>query len=87
MEGECSEAIKNDVESFLTAMARRLEDLSSCQALVARQGDSLTKALTDLESSRDPGDTATRIRAINEKATVFRVAASAMINVSCCCEG
>lgn len=64
-------------------MNQRLEDLQTCNDLIAKRGSVLQRTLNELETLEPLyPDLITKIKAVNEKATIFRIAVNAMINVS-----
>lgn len=59
----------------------RLEDLQTCSDLIAKHGGGLQRALGELENNPDPESAQGKSKAVSEKATLFRIASNAMINV------
>lgn len=74
---------KGEQASIIKDLTGRLEDLQTCNDLMARKGASLQRALIDLESL-EPGvpEFSAKIKAVQERAIAFRIAANAMIGVS-----
>jgi len=60
----------------------KLDDLSTCNDLIAKHGAALQRSLSELEGLRVPVDGGEKIKAVNERATLFRITSNAMINVS-----
>ena len=67
-------------------LSSKVDDLQTCNDLVAKHGTALQKAISelqDLSGVRDDGsELAKRLKVANEKATLFRITSSAMISVS-----
>lgn len=78
---------KCEIATVLKPLGSRLEDLNTCNDLITKHGTGLQRALSELESldatttQELPKDLSTKIRSINEKATLFRITSNAMINV------
>jgi hypothetical protein len=75
---------KND--SCTKPLSSKVDDLQTCNDLVAKHGTTLQKAISelqDLSEFRDEeSELAKRLKVVNEKATLFRITSSAMISVS-----
>ena len=67
---------------MLHALQAKLEDLRTCNDLIARHGQALTKTLSELESTLSTSETSASLKPLQERATLFRITANAMINVS-----
>lgn len=64
-------------------LSQRLEDLQACNDLINKKGTMLQRALNELEALEPPSpELAAKIKTVTERATLFRIAAGAMINVS-----
>ena len=69
----------------LKALTNKLNDLVTCNDLITKHGDALQKVLSDFEktdklsNSSDPITFTSKIKAINERATLFKITATAMI--------
>lgn len=73
---------KVEVTTTIKILSQKMEDLQLCSDLITKHGNSLQKSLSELESMDSANDMVSLIKAINEKATVYRIASSRMINVS-----
>ncbi|KAL0119236.1 hypothetical protein PUN28_009669 [Cardiocondyla obscurior] len=88
LEEEEEEYQDNDNQNVETAsvikdLTRRLDDLQACNDLMLKQGSALQRALTDLEMLEPPSfELAAKFKIVSERATLFRIAANAMINTS-----
>lgn len=60
----------------------RLEDLQTCSELITKHGASLQRALGELETTVDPENAQGKSKIVGERATLFRIASNAMMNVS-----
>ena len=74
---------KNELQNTLRTLGAKMEDLNTCNDLITKHGATLQKALGELEAL-DPGshDLSSKIKSVNERATLFRITSNAMINVS-----
>lgn len=59
----------------------KLQDLQTCSDLIAKHGNALQRALSELESNAEQNSDETKSKAVSERATLFRIASNAMINV------
>uniref|UniRef100_A0AAV2IW23 Oxysterol-binding protein n=1 Tax=Knipowitschia caucasica TaxID=637954 RepID=A0AAV2IW23_KNICA len=77
----------------LQTLSSRLDDLSTCNELIGKHGAALQRSLTELEEADRGGDRggerggerggdrgSDRLKAVNERATLFRITSNAMIN-------
>lgn len=72
-----------ETASVIKDLTRRLDDLQACNDLIFKQGTALQRALTDLETLEPPSpELAAKFKTVSERATLFRIAANAMISVS-----
>lgn len=67
---------------MLKTLASKLDDLSTCNELIGKHGAALQRSLSELEELRGSADGTDRVKAVNERATLFRITSNAMINVS-----
>ncbi|XP_069047555.1 oxysterol-binding protein 1 isoform X3 [Lepisosteus oculatus] len=71
---------RSEVQATLRTLSSKVEDLSTCNDLIAKHGSALQRSLSELESLRVSTDTGDKIRQVNERATLFRITSNAMIN-------
>lgn len=72
-----------EVENYVKVLSSKIEDLTTCNNLIVNHGTSLQRALSELDQLQaGGGDMATKMKAINERSTLFRITTNAMINVS-----
>ncbi|KAJ3605577.1 hypothetical protein NHX12_027622 [Muraenolepis orangiensis] len=64
----------------LKTLAVKLDDLSTCNELIGKHGAALQRSLSELEDPRGSGDGTDRLKAINERAALFRITSNAAIN-------
>ena len=73
-------------ESCTKPLSSKVDDLQTCNDLVAKHGTALQKAISELqdlnEFQNEDSELAKRLKVVNEKATLFRITSSAMISVS-----
>ncbi|NWX23131.1 OSBP1 protein, partial [Aegotheles bennettii] len=75
-----SQTDKTELQSTLRTLSSKVEDLSTCNDLIAKHGTALQRSLSELESLRLPADSSEKIKQVNERATLFRITSNAMIN-------
>lgn len=63
----------------ISELSSRLENLRTCNDLIAKHGRLFQTALLEFESG---DDLEKKIKAVTERATLFRISSNAMINVS-----
>uniref|UniRef100_A0A3Q3ECC8 Oxysterol-binding protein n=1 Tax=Labrus bergylta TaxID=56723 RepID=A0A3Q3ECC8_9LABR len=66
--------------STLKILVSKLDDLSTCNDLIAKHGAALQRSLSELEGLKVPVEGGEKIKAVNERATLFRITSNAMIN-------
>ncbi|XP_011333260.1 oxysterol-binding protein 1 isoform X2 [Ooceraea biroi] len=72
-----------ETASVIKDLTRRLDDLQACNDLIFKQGTALQRALTDLEMLEPPSfELTAKFKIVSERATLFRIAANAMVNTS-----
>ncbi|XP_029905203.1 oxysterol-binding protein 1 isoform X2 [Myripristis murdjan] len=70
----------SEVQSTLRTLGSKVEDLSTCNDLIAKHGSALQRSLSELEGIRPGADMGEKIRQVTERATLFRITSNAMIN-------
>uniref|UniRef100_A0A667WM57 Oxysterol-binding protein n=1 Tax=Myripristis murdjan TaxID=586833 RepID=A0A667WM57_9TELE len=79
--GRVSQSCRNsEVQSTLRTLGSKVEDLSTCNDLIAKHGSALQRSLSELEGIRPGADMGEKIRQVTERATLFRITSNAMIN-------
>ncbi|XP_048851761.1 oxysterol-binding protein 1 isoform X2 [Brienomyrus brachyistius] len=78
--GQGGGARNAEVQSTLRTLGNKVEDLSTCNDLIAKHGSALQRSLSELEGVRLGGDAGDKIRQVTERATLFRITSNAMIN-------
>ncbi|XP_052055074.1 oxysterol-binding protein 2 isoform X2 [Apodemus sylvaticus] len=73
-------ADKSDLHHTLKTLSLKLDDLSTCNDLIAKHGAALQRSLNELDSLRIPSESGEKLKAVNERATLFRITSNAMIN-------
>ncbi|KDR07319.1 oxysterol-binding protein 1 isoform X2 [Zootermopsis nevadensis] len=71
---------KNEVQNVIKSLVSRLEDLQTCSDLIAKHGAALQRSLSELESLDTAQDIPTKLKSVNERATLFRITSNAMMN-------
>lgn len=77
-----SQTDKTELQNTLRTLSSKVEDLSTCNDLIAKHGTALQRSLSELEALRLPAESNEKIKQVNERATLFRITSNAMINVS-----
>lgn len=80
-EGPAPQEDRALTQGVLKTLASKLDDLSTCNELIGKHGAALQRSLNELEELRGCSDN-DRVKAVNERATLFRITSNAMINVS-----
>uniref|UniRef100_A0A6I8T0D6 Oxysterol-binding protein n=1 Tax=Xenopus tropicalis TaxID=8364 RepID=A0A6I8T0D6_XENTR len=75
-----SQSDKSELHSSLKALTSKLDDLSTCNDLIAKHGAALQRSLSELENLKLPAESGEKIKSVNERATLFRITSNAMIN-------
>ncbi|XP_057178505.1 oxysterol-binding protein 2 isoform X2 [Triplophysa rosa] len=75
-----SQSDHSEIQGTLKTLASKLDDLSTCNDLIAKHGAALQRSLSELEALRVPLEGGEKIKAVNERATLFRITSNAMIN-------
>ncbi|KAM4808480.1 oxysterol-binding protein 2 [Rhinophrynus dorsalis] len=75
-----SQSDKSELHSSLKSLTSKLDDLSTCNDLIAKHGAALQRSLSELENLKLPADSGEKIKSVNERATLFRITSNAMIN-------
>uniref|UniRef100_A0A8C6WXJ4 Oxysterol-binding protein n=1 Tax=Neogobius melanostomus TaxID=47308 RepID=A0A8C6WXJ4_9GOBI len=70
----------HQAQGTLRLLGSKLEDLSTCNELIAKHGAALQRSLSELEALRGLIEGSEKIKAVNERATLFRITSNAMIN-------
>ena len=72
-----------EIANTIKILSSKIEDLTTCNNLIVNHGTQLQRSLAELDhlQSGAAGDTSTKMKAINERATLFRITTNAMINV------
>ncbi|KAL2098025.1 hypothetical protein ACEWY4_007232 [Coilia grayii] len=78
--GQSGASRNSEVQSTLRTLGSKVEDLSTCNDLIAKHGSALQRSLSELEGVKLGGDTGDKIRQVTERATLFRITSNAMIN-------
>lgn len=73
---------KSELQGTVKNLSLKLDDLSTCHDLLAKHGAALQRSLNELDSLRLPYDSSEKLKAVNERATLFRITSNAMVNVS-----
>ncbi|XP_028834259.1 oxysterol-binding protein 1 isoform X4 [Denticeps clupeoides] len=78
--GQGGTSRNSEVQSTLRTLGSKVEDLSTCNDLIAKHGSALQRSLSELEGVKLGGETGDKIRQVTERATLFRITSNAMIN-------
>ncbi|KAM7051425.1 oxysterol-binding protein 2 isoform 3-T3 [Molossus nigricans] len=75
-----SPADKSELHGTIKNLSLKLDDLSTCNDLIAKHGAALQRSLNELDGLRIPYESSEKLKAVNERATLFRITSNAMIN-------
>ncbi|XP_039717684.1 oxysterol-binding protein 2 isoform X1 [Pteropus medius] len=75
-----SPADKNELHNTIRSLSLKLGDLSTCNDLITKHGAALQRSLNELDGLRIPYESSEKLKAVNERATLFRITSNAMIN-------
>nr|XP_054326318.1 oxysterol-binding protein 2 isoform X3 [Pongo pygmaeus] len=73
-------ANKSELHHTLKNLSLKLDDLSTCNDLIAKHGAALQRSLTELDGLKIPSESGEKLKVVNERATLFRITSNAMIN-------
>ncbi|KAM7134027.1 oxysterol-binding protein 1-like [Macrochelys suwanniensis] len=79
-EESVSQTDKTELQNTLRTLSSKVEDLSTCNDLIAKHGTALQRSLSELETLKLPTESNEKIKQVNERATLFRITSNAMIN-------
>ncbi|KAM6986880.1 oxysterol-binding protein 2 [Aplochiton taeniatus] len=79
-EGPVPQQDRSLSQGALKTLASKLDDLNTCNELIGKHGAALQRSLSELEDLRGPTDGTDKLKAVNERATLFRITSNAMIN-------
>uniref|UniRef100_A0A4W5RIS5 Oxysterol binding protein 2b n=1 Tax=Hucho hucho TaxID=62062 RepID=A0A4W5RIS5_9TELE len=68
------------IQGTLKTLISKLDDLGTCNDLIAKHGAALQRSLSELEALRVPVEGGEKVKGVNERATLFRITSNAMIN-------
>ncbi|XP_045890471.1 oxysterol-binding protein 2 isoform X1 [Micropterus dolomieu] len=71
---------RSEIQGTLKILVSKLDDLSTCNDLIAKHGAALQRSLSELEGLKVSVEGGEKIKAVNERATLFRITSNAMIN-------
>lgn len=73
---------KKELQNTLKLLTSKLEMLHTCHDVVIKHNTALQRSLVELEQADNPNEALTRCKTVNERATLFRITLSAMINAN-----
>ncbi|XP_037673055.1 oxysterol-binding protein 2 isoform X2 [Choloepus didactylus] len=71
---------KSELCHTIKNLSLKLDDLSTCNDLIAKHGAALQRSLSELDTLKVPSESGEKLKAVNERATLFRITSNAMIN-------
>ncbi|XP_037366794.1 oxysterol-binding protein 2 isoform X2 [Talpa occidentalis] len=71
---------KSELYHTIKNLSLKLDDLSTCNDLIAKHGAALQRSLTELDGLKIPAESSEKLKVVNERATLFRITSNAMIN-------
>nr|XP_044988500.1 oxysterol-binding protein 2 isoform X2 [Jaculus jaculus] len=79
-EDTAAPADKSELHHTLKSLSLKLDDLGTCNDLIAKHGAALQRSLNELDSLKIPSESGEKLKVVNERATLFRITSNAMIN-------
>lgn len=73
---------KNELPNVIKTLTEKLADMRTGIDLINKRALYLQKSLSELESLDSTVDISTKVKHVHEKATLFRIASTALVNVS-----
>lgn len=75
---------REELDAVIRELSAHLENLKTCNDLIAKHGSALQRSLAELEncSGTGGGSIEERTKTVTERATLFRISSNAMISVS-----
>ena len=83
-----AEIDKGELSNVVKMLGSKLEDLQTCHDLIVKHGLALQRSLGEIESSHNTNqdnrssEHSALVKAVNERATLFKITSNAMINAS-----
>ncbi|XP_072456026.1 oxysterol-binding protein 2 isoform X2 [Notamacropus eugenii] len=71
---------RSELQNTLSILSDKLDNLGTCNDLISKHGAALQRSLSELESLKIPVESGEKLKAVNERATLFRITSNAMIN-------
>ncbi|XP_006894856.1 PREDICTED: oxysterol-binding protein 2 isoform X1 [Elephantulus edwardii] len=71
---------KTELPNTIKNLSLKLDDLSTCNDLLAKHGAALQRSLNELDGLKIPPESSEKLKVVNERATLFRITSNAMIN-------
>ncbi|XP_020601672.1 oxysterol-binding protein 1-like isoform X1 [Orbicella faveolata] len=84
LESDEEDDSNNDKAENIKPLNAKLDDLQTCNDLVGKHGSALQRSIVELQEVEDNPTLFGKLKFVNEKATLFRITANAMI--SACAE-
>ncbi|KAK3927346.1 Oxysterol-binding protein 1 [Frankliniella fusca] len=75
-----SQSQEAELQNILKNLSARLEDLQTCNDLIVKHGTALQRSLSELETIDTATDLPSKFKAVNERATLFRITSATVIN-------
>ncbi len=69
-------------QGVLKTLANKLEELSTCDERIGKHAAALERSLSKLEELCGSADGTDKVKAVNERTTLFCITSNALINVS-----
>ncbi|GAV03941.1 hypothetical protein RvY_14300-2 [Ramazzottius varieornatus] len=73
---------KDDLQGVIRNLNLKIDELNACYEQISKQGRSLQGLIADLESVNIPAEANSKAKAVVERATLFRLTSSALLNAS-----
>ena len=76
------EVSKDNLQAVIKNLNLKIDELNACYEQISKQGRSLQSLIVELEGLNIPAEANSRAKTVVERATLFRLTSSALLNVS-----
>ncbi|OQV25318.1 Oxysterol-binding protein 1 [Hypsibius exemplaris] len=73
---------RNDLQTVIRNLNLKIDELTACHEQISKQGRALQTLIVELEGLNIPADASSKSKAVVERATLFRLTSSALLNAS-----
>ncbi|XP_055355969.1 oxysterol-binding protein 1-like [Paramacrobiotus metropolitanus] len=73
---------KSDLQAVIRNLSSKIDELNACHEQISKQGRALQGLIVELENLSIPPDASAKAKAVVERATLFRLTSTALLNAS-----